>query len=394
MDNSTIESTPSREEAPIAEGRVSSCGQFFISPLRNNHSPEVRRSLLHSFYNGLMIEAFPLEDELDPIETWEQHLNLLPIPTHPPHHLPHLPQLPQPVLAVTESQGEVVEVLLFFDAHLDQDKPLTQRTVIGGGVVEYFLESGCGLLAYFVVSPTERNRGLSKVIIQACVDSLYAIARERDPCVAYVPIFAETNDPHCVPAGEDSLAPNIRLGVLHKLGFGLLNCDYVQPPLSKHTKPCTDLLLTVFLDNNVPTYTVTTPLTSTSTTTTTKQKRLFLPAARIYSWIHEFWSLCLGQVCDDGVNVKLPPLRSTSISAALSFALPLPMGKAGGRSVNNNNTQQQQPFQPQLAVQRIAEWLAPFGNLVQQLRTADKIDVLDLRTKQIPISSDPVPARL
>jgi len=68
--------------------------------------------------------------------------------------------------------------------------------------------------------------------------------------------------------------------VLHKLGFGLLDCDYVQPPLAKDLKPCKDLLLTVYMEEKLPHYIA------------HGNKRYFLPSSRVCNWFKEFWLVC------------------------------------------------------------------------------------------------------
>jgi len=70
---------------------------------------------------------------------------------------------------------------------------------------------------------------------------------------------------------------------LHNLGFGLLDCEYVQPPLAKDLKPCKDLLLTVYLEERLPHY------------IERGTKRYFLPSSTLVNWLQEFWLVC----CDN-----------------------------------------------------------------------------------------------
>ena len=74
---------------------------------------------------------------MDPFEVWEEHFH--------------------PKTAAEDSTGETVrdvifEILLFYDAVKDSHLPLAEREIIGGSVCEFFLESKCGLISYFVVS--------------------------------------------------------------------------------------------------------------------------------------------------------------------------------------------------------------------------------------------------
>jgi len=193
----------------------------------------------------------------------------------------------------------IFEVILFFDLSKDPpNTPLCGREIIGGSVVEFFTRSKCGLLSYFVVSPKERNRGLSREIIRASVDVLQSFGRELDPGLGFCPVFAEANDPNKIPAESDSLTPNVRLGVLHNLGFGLLDCQYVQPPLSKTHKPCEDLLLIVYTKQlNLPYYIEgDEPDAAIIAQQKPPKKKFFVPTICILNWMKEFWISCCGVV--------------------------------------------------------------------------------------------------
>jgi len=243
---------------------LSECQQFLVTRLKDSPDMEERHQLLKSFYYGLIVENFPFEDELDPFESWEANLELK---------------------TSAEANSSVFEVLLFFDkAKYAKTTPLIRREILGGSVVEFFPESKCGLLSYFVVSTKERGRGLAKQIIKASVATLQSLAKEMYPELPFCPVFAETNDPNKVAAETDSLTPNVRLGVLHNLGFGLLDCQYVQPPLSKTHNPCSDLLLTVFLGTQ--------PRLPYDLDLKTGQKKYFLPTSLVYTWVEEFWLSC------------------------------------------------------------------------------------------------------
>jgi len=246
--------------------------RFLVTNLRKNHGESMRHALLHKFYYGLIEENFPFEDELDPFEVWEENLHLSPGPNDDEGE--------EGSPSANEQRDVVFEVLLFFDNQKNKNLPLVEREIIGGSVCEFFLESKCGLISYFVVSTKERGRGLSKEIIRSSVETLHRIGRELYPQETLFPVFAETNDPAKIAAETDSLSPNIRLGVLHNLGFGLLDCDYVQPPLAKDLKPCKDLLLTVYLEDKLPHY------------IDRGSKRYFLPARVVLNWLKEFWLVC------------------------------------------------------------------------------------------------------
>jgi len=250
---------------PEEECFLSKCKQFLIVRLKKMRDVDGRNYLLKSFYDGLMLENFPMEDELDPFGSW--------------------------LTGIEDEGGSTFEVLLFFDAR--RNELLTHREILGGSVVEFFSESRCGLLSYFVVSKKERGRGLAKQIIDTSVATLQTIAKEMYPDMQYCPVFAETNNPHRVAAEDDSLTPNVRLGVLHNLGFGLLDCQYVQPPLSKAHKPCADLLLTVFAGPhcNLP-YEV----------KSNGHKNYFLPTSLVFSWVEEFWLTACE--CDDSKELE------------------------------------------------------------------------------------------
>lgn len=94
----------------------------------------------------MITENFPFEDELDPFEVWEDNLNLR--STEEEEEEDENPDEEEEY----EQRDAVFEILLFYDNKKDAHLPLVEREIIGGSVCEFFLNSKCGLISYFVVS--------------------------------------------------------------------------------------------------------------------------------------------------------------------------------------------------------------------------------------------------
>jgi hypothetical protein len=214
-------------------------------------------TLLSYFYENCMKKYFPIEEELDPVEVWIE--NMKPENRNKESHL-LLPDM---------------HICIAFDNRLRERNNENIPKIVAATVFEYYKLSNCGLLSYFLVSEEYRESGmgnfmvnysfqiLKQISIEYCqkeyteklvkgIEKLedessreyFTKARElkQKPNSQLVPFFAETNawgvDDGVMPAAK-------RHEIMRRIGFRMLDFDYIQPPLSLEKDPCPDLLLLV-----------------------------------------------------------------------------------------------------------------------------------------------------
>jgi GNAT superfamily N-acetyltransferase len=219
---------------------------------------EYNHELLEYFYENTMKKFFPIEDELDPIEAWIE--NILP-ENQDKEEMFLLPDM---------------HICIAFDTRYYEEKNSKFHRIAGATVWEYYKMSNCGLLSYFMVDERYRATGMGKCMVYQAYEMCKHVAQEYQTKVAYQNIvkqrldysvvsklkgheklyyqkmllassyktffafFAETNA-YDVDDGV-MLAPQ-RHEIMRKIGFRMLDCDYIQPPLSEEQEPCVDLLL-------------------------------------------------------------------------------------------------------------------------------------------------------
>jgi len=178
--------------------------------------------LVTRFYNALMKVNFPMEDELEPLETWIARLE------------------PKQSAEINKVHTQHVLIALKKEDKSQKEEGKDVPPVIAGGLVyQYFKVGNVALFAYMVIDQAFRRRGLINILIQRAITILHREARElgRPHCDLFI---AETNG-----AGvEDGVMfSGDRHKVMHSLGFGHLDVAYVQPPLTEAQDPVYDLIL-------------------------------------------------------------------------------------------------------------------------------------------------------
>jgi GNAT superfamily N-acetyltransferase len=165
--------------------------------------------LLKQFYASLIQPSFSMfGDELEDLDVWESNLS---------------------------SSGDkyALHVILCLEDSKD---------LCGGVACEYYPKSQCGLLTYIVTNPQHRNKGVAGKLVSAAVEALEQESRSRGHAGLRA-LFLETNDSEKISAEEDCMDPAERQRILQRLGFGLLQFQYVQPPLGEGRSSCHDLIL-------------------------------------------------------------------------------------------------------------------------------------------------------
>ena len=157
---------------------------------------------MHALYES----AFPEDSEREPKEVWE---NALAAGNDVPYRLEFI---------VAEAGSEIA----------------------GGISLEYYPQSGCGLLTFLFVAEGFRDRGVARSLVSRALARLHDLGGGR---LRFV--FAEAEHPSAVASRDvkSSMDPTLRLQILRRLGARLVRIDYVQPALGPGQRPAEHLLL-------------------------------------------------------------------------------------------------------------------------------------------------------
>eukprot|EP01113_Clastostelium_recurvatum_P024616 TRINITY_DN2938_c0_g1_i1.p1 TRINITY_DN2938_c0_g1~~TRINITY_DN2938_c0_g1_i1.p1 ORF type:complete len:1669 (+),score=425.84 TRINITY_DN2938_c0_g1_i1:1354-6360(+) len=217
-----------------------------------------------------------------------------------------------------------------------QDAPVVKPTLGGGITFEYFPATNCGLLTYLIVHRSTRGQGLAGILVERAVHLLEQIGKRRGQLSGCNAIFLETNSAEKITVNQDVMDPRMRHTIYHKMGFRLLDFEYVMPPLSLGWDKLKGvLLLTVYLTPHIPWIPLNSTHTATTTTTTadkdkgikrasaTSGKYYYLPSVLLRNfissqWMHSFVSKRLGTRPDEDSD-----FRSTIEQIELREKIPL-----------------------------------------------------------------------
>jgi GNAT superfamily N-acetyltransferase len=248
----------------------------FIDLRDTYNESEETRELLVQFYNDIMKKYFPIEDELDPLDVWESGLS---------SEHPLLPEL---------------HVCIALDTRKNENN--NGYRIAGGSMFEYYKMSNLTLLSYFVVTDDYQNLGLGRVFVEQAyhiskqiahkhkeknhrtttvtnilnrVNEQLKLAEEEKGFVIDKELQEEykfvceylrivLNDPipdefftfvaetNAVGVSDGVMESEGRHGIMNRIGFKLLDFEYIQPPLSEDQNPCADLLLLILHVNELP----------------------------------------------------------------------------------------------------------------------------------------------
>lgn len=138
--------------------------------------------------------------------------------------------------------------------------------ILAGTSYEYYSESKSVLLTYIVVSDLAKGRGLSKILISEIKSQLATHYLKVNA------IFAESNSDKVLES-NDVMNPKLRRQILEKLGFCYLDFNYIQPPLSKDSDKCENLILAIhkdYINSNM------------------------IKSSVVLDWLEEFWKTLCG----------------------------------------------------------------------------------------------------
>eukprot|EP00042_Codosiga_hollandica_P022079 m.79568 g.79568 ORF g.79568 m.79568 type:complete len:247 (+) comp50653_c0_seq4:146-886(+) len=177
--------------------------------LRDHYS----RQLLDQYYHELLIPNFGrYKDEIDPFEVF---LGCFEDP---------------------EVQPDSMEIILLFD-----ESDAERKFILGGCVCEFYANSHCGFLSYISIRPEFQGKGLAHRLVTGALEQNKRTAFEKGDEEAHA-LFLDTNSVK-VDASTDVMDPKVRQSLLHKLGFRVLDFDFVLPALSERQGKCYDLVL-------------------------------------------------------------------------------------------------------------------------------------------------------
>jgi len=166
-----------------------------------------------------------------------------------------------------------------------EEKKTDERTISGGIVFEYYKESSCALVTYFVVDARYRKQGVVKTLLKRTLNqlTLTAKAHGKDGCPV---TFAETN----ATGVEDGVMPStVRHKIMQRLGMGHVGVEYIQPPLDEGKEECYDLLLIAYIE---------------SPAIKKEGQKYTVPAAPVKAFLEEFVQGCYGYEADPQEYMK------------------------------------------------------------------------------------------
>jgi GNAT superfamily N-acetyltransferase len=229
-----------------------------IINLRNEYNEDI----LEHFHEYIMKKYFPIHDELDPIDVWLN--NMRPENRNKQSHV-LLPEM---------------HICIAFDKRHCEPNNSNIYKIAAASVFEYYKLSNCALLSYFMVNEDYRELGMGKYMVNYAYDQLKQISariyssidelihnytrdiqtteeekeyfeqvqllRREVTSSEFCTFFAETN---AWGVDDGVMEASKRHQIMRRIGFRMLDFDYLQLPLSEEQEPCSDLIL---LALNVP----------------------------------------------------------------------------------------------------------------------------------------------
>ena len=169
-------------------------------------------ALLKEAYEQVLVPAFPIQGQLDSLETLSD--------------------------ALKGRDPAIRTIINVMGEHLDDP---ARRIVKGVAVAHYYRRHNVGLLAYNAVDPRHREKGLGKVLVDSRIQALKAEAKRHGRTLGGA--FIDVNDPDKVAAETDAIDPRTRVAIFEKLGARRTGIDYFEPPQTPGGRHCHSLML-------------------------------------------------------------------------------------------------------------------------------------------------------
>ncbi|KAF2068992.1 hypothetical protein CYY_009691 [Polysphondylium violaceum] len=214
-----------REKIPLLDLPWGASKPWTLVDLRDDYDQD----LMDRFYNELMLPNFPMKNELEPLSNF---VTALERETYNPN---------------------LSEVHVLLALRWPNESSDLQPTIGAGIIFEYYPNTNCGLLSYLVVHRSSRGHGLARVLVERAVELLDKHAKTRGQLAGCNVILLETNSAEKVTVQQDVMDPRMRHTIYHKMGFRMIDFEYIMPPLFQgYEKLRGVLLLTAYLTPHIP----------------------------------------------------------------------------------------------------------------------------------------------
>lgn len=233
--------------------------------LQENANPQ----LLKQFYKELLEPFYSTRNEdLEPIEAWEKKLG------------------------VPSEKTELFHILLAVKDPSNKKDDI--YSVLGGLVFKYLEATNCGFISLSLLQTSNNRELVAKSLTERAVDILDQDAVNRGNLAGCNAIFLETSDPNLLLEDDkrgqrthnqeySKLDISAQHSMLHRLGWRLVDFNYVGPPANKRGKPTVHKSLAIFLTNRIPKVSI-----------NTEDSYHCLPRTMLESFVQEYWKvMCL-----------------------------------------------------------------------------------------------------
>jgi hypothetical protein len=204
------------------------------------------------------------KEDLEPLEIWQKRL----IATNQAQiNNQAAPELSHVLMAVRPSaEADSVPMLL------------------GGLAFKYFEATNCGFITYALLKNVDSRESVAKALSERALDILDQDAVGRGNLAGCNAIFLETSDPNLAwgdKAKEKTIDMSLQHALLHKLGWRLVDFNYVAPPQRPGRKPLTLRSLAMFLTPRIPRVSMSNP----------EDTYFYVPRAMLISFMHDYWKV-------------------------------------------------------------------------------------------------------
>lgn len=235
---------------------------FTIVDLRESFDLE----LLVQFYEDVLSPHYASrKEELDPLENW--------IGQFPPYDQQN-------------NQDDVLFHVALALKYSEDEEENSKPMIVGGLAFEYYTKNNCGFLAYLIVPVGDRGERMARALIDYAVETITYEAKSRGHLSGCNVIFMETSSDVPVQKIQTQELADFthQHSVLERMGWKLLDFDYIQPPLSNERKKSKNLFLMVYATLRFPRM------------MKEEVQYEFLPRVTLKTFIEGFWAYACARI--------------------------------------------------------------------------------------------------
>jgi hypothetical protein len=185
-----------------------------------------------------------------------------------------------------QASPELFHVLLAVKPTIDSvtgdNNDRSAAQILGGLSFKYFEATNCGFITHALlkIPETSYRESVARALFERTTDILDQDAVARGNLAGCNAIYFETSDPNRDTGGHNrSLDISLQHQLLHKLGWRLVDFNYVAPPQRAGRRPVTHRSLAMFLTSRIPRVIMSNP----------EDTYHYLPRAMVLSFVHEYW---------------------------------------------------------------------------------------------------------